>query len=100
MTDEGAAFIKYYAGPVIGGASVLVAVFAWIISIQSQISFIKATQENVIREQGRHERMLQTYQERGAKIDLLGIEMNRLRQEFDEHRKAIEDGNGAISRRH
>ena len=99
MTDEGAAFVKYYAAPVIGGISVLVAIFAWIINIQSQISFIKATQENVIREQGRHEGMLQTYQERGVKIDVLGAEITRLRQEFEEHRK-LDDGNGAIPRRH
>ena len=99
MTDEGAAFVKYYAGPVLAGISVLVAIFAWIINIQSQISFIKATQEQVIREQGRHEGMLQTYQERGAKIEILINDMSKLKQEFEEHRKA-DEGNGSFSRRH
>ena len=99
MTDEGAAFVKYYAAPVLGGISIIVAIFAWIINIQSLISFIKATQENVIREQVRHEGMLQTYQERGAKIEILINDMSKLKQEFEEHRK-VDEGNGAISRRH
>ena len=100
MTDEGAAFVKFYAAPVLGAVSILVAIFAWIINIQGQLSYIKATQETVVREQGRHEGMLQTYQERGNKLELLQLEINRLRQDFEEHRKSSEDGNGSNPRRH
>lgn len=90
MTDECAVFMKTYAAPLIGLLSLFTAIFAWIINIQSEVAFIKATQETVIREQGRHEGMLQTYQERGNKISVIELEIAHLKQAIEEHRKSSE----------
>lgn len=91
MTEESAAFIKYYAAPVIGVLSIVIAIFAWIINIQSEVAFIKATQETVVRELGRHDGMLENYQLRGSKIDVLANNISEMRQEIDDLRRRNEE---------
>ena len=91
MSDcEGVSSMRFFAAPLVGLIATIGAGMGWLITLQSEVSKIGARQEDVIREQIRHDGQIQGCQARTSRIEVIESELNHIKAGFEEHRKLTE----------